>query len=421
MNEMSHIRAHLANLRRRYDEWGDQHLDGWPRVKFRLAKAMRPIWRPLKAVIQCVEQLWRHGQTVRAKTSIDLTQQAREQYRAATVYGIPPIKYYLYALYNDSRRMGQYIPKRTWGRLLEYLLSEKGAGDREILDDKRVTDQHFRQKGLPTIPILAEFENGEVISRDWTARSVLPGIDLFSKPAVANQGRGAHRWRIRSDGRYRAEDGAVVGQTELVDRLKHQSKGKVVLLQPRVANHAQLQKLSGDTLVSLRIITMRRPQERARYLIGSISLPVGDVVGSNTQFGVLRAPIEEATGRLGVSYDQKDISRVMEPISVHPVTGGRIEGFELPFWKETVDLAIQAHETFTDIALIGWDIALTPDGPVIIEGNSNPGADMLQVSHKKPLGATDFPVLYIANLECATRPSRENPSRCYDHRFSKST
>jgi hypothetical protein len=132
--------------------------------------------------------------------------------------------------------------------------------------------------------------------------------------------------------------------------------------------------------------------------MGSISLPVGDVTGSNTQFGSLRAPVAEATGRLGAAYDQTNISRVTEPITDHPITGKRIQGFELPLWKETVDLAIRAHETLPDIALIGWDIAVTPDGPVIIEGNSNPGADMLQVSHKMPLGATDFPALYLANL-----------------------
>jgi glutathione synthase/RimK-type ligase-like ATP-grasp enzyme len=100
----------------------------------------------------------------------------------------------------------------------------------------------------------------------------------------------------------------------------------------------------------------------------------------------------------------------MDPVPVHPMTGERIEGFQLPFWKESVELALRAHETLPTIALVGWDIALTAEGPVIIEGNSTPGAKSPQITHKKPWGATDFPELYIANMEFATRSSHDKAS-----------
>ena len=131
------------------------------------------------------------------------------------------------------------------------------------------------------------------------------------------------------------------------------------------------------------------------------------MTGSNSRFGVLRGPIDRETGQLGAVYDRNNIARIMEPISTHPVTGETIDGFQLPHWEEAVELAIEAHGTLPKIALVGWDIGLTPEGPVIIEGNSTPGANSPQITHKKPWGATRFPELYRENLRHVKE--NENP------------
>jgi hypothetical protein len=177
-----------------------------------------------------------------------------------------------------------------------------------------------------------------------------------------------------------------------------QSKQRPVLLQRRESNHGALRSLTGPTLAAQRVITMRQPGGEAKYLTGYISLPIGDVIGSNPRFGALLASIDETTGRLGPGYDLSDIRRVVEPVPVHPVTSEHVAGFHLPNWDETVDLAVEAHNTFSKIALIGWDIAVTSDGPVIIEGSGTPSGDSIQIARKEPLGSTQFPELYMANV-----------------------
>jgi len=45
-------------------------------------------------------------------------------------------------------------------------------------------------------------------------------------------------------------------------------------------------------------------------------------------------------------------------------------GVSLPFWAETVDLVRKAHyEAFPAFVTLGWDIALTAAGPVLLETN----------------------------------------------------
>jgi D-alanine-D-alanine ligase-like ATP-grasp enzyme len=41
-------------------------------------------------------------------------------------------------------------------------------------------------------------------------------------------------------------------------------------------------------------------------------------------------------------------------------------------------LAVKAHSTFPGRTIIGWDIAITEHGPLIIEGNRGPDMDLMQ-------------------------------------------
>jgi hypothetical protein len=43
-----------------------------------------------------------------------------------------------------------------------------------------------------------------------------------------------------------------------------------------------------------------------------------------------------------------------------------------------------------DIACVGWDVALTPSGPVLIEANFAPGVTTLQTPFDTPLGDTPY-------------------------------
>jgi hypothetical protein len=62
----------------------------------------------------------------------------------------------------------------------------------------------------------------------------------------------------------------------------------------------------------------------------------------------------------------------------HPDTGAEIVGRALPQWKEIKALAIQAHRAFDDRVIVGWDIGVTEQGPLVVEGNSSPDLDIVQ-------------------------------------------
>jgi len=58
---------------------------------------------------------------------------------------------------------------------------------------------------------------------------------------------------------------------------------------------------------------------------------------------------------------------------------------EIPFFQEACELARVATQRIPN-GFIGWDIALTPTGPSVIEGNVNPDLFMSDVAYGGLLG-----------------------------------
>lgn len=70
----------------------------------------------------------------------------------------------------------------------------------------------------------------------------------------------------------------------------------------------------------------------------------------------------------------------------HPITGYQILGMRIPYWEEAKLLIRDAHKNIPATPVVGWDIAITPNGPVIIEANLAPGPFLMQLMDQIPKG-----------------------------------
>jgi putative polysaccharide biosynthesis protein len=70
----------------------------------------------------------------------------------------------------------------------------------------------------------------------------------------------------------------------------------------------------------------------------------------------------------------------------HPITGARVAGRLIPFWSEMRALALQAHRVHSDRFIVGWDVACTPEGPFLLEGNSYPDVEFPQRMDQRSIG-----------------------------------
>ncbi len=64
-------------------------------------------------------------------------------------------------------------------------------------------------------------------------------------------------------------------------------------------------------------------------------------------------------------------SRLLQRYTYNPSTRAPIEGELVPFWREVEALIPRAARLFIELPCLAWDVAVTPDGPRLIEANAN--------------------------------------------------
>jgi hypothetical protein len=139
-------------------------------------------------------------------------------------------------------------------------------------------------------------------------------------------------------------------------------------------------------------------------------MPTGGQSTDNFSIAGLAAPVDLHTGRVG-SAIRSDERLIIASVATHPDTAAIIEGRYLPLWPEAKALTLDAHSKLTTMACVGWDVALTPAGPVLIEANWAPGARLAQAPSGVPLGETNFMRYLDRHMRRSFAPRDERSTR----------
>ena len=92
----------------------------------------------------------------------------------------------------------------------------------------------------------------------------------------------------------------------------------------------------------------------------------GSVVDNAGAGGVFGA-IDTATGLIINVSDEYN-----HMFTKHPDTGIPLIGYKVPKWEDACEMAKHLAELIPDCHFVGWDLALTNNGWVMVEGNHNP-------------------------------------------------
>jgi hypothetical protein len=331
-----------------------------------------------------------------------LGHQARELRETAAavaeVHGAPPARTIARALalraaggfaVRESMSQGLLDPALPIGRALRVRISRRRsmraqdrvnpAAARRLLDDKVAFARLAQEHGLPaprTIAVLGgpEGDRGPdglpLGERGWSALIADdPAQGIVVKPAGGGHGHGVRVLR-REGGGFR-EDGAVLSPDALRASLAREGRHVV---QERLVDHPDLQAINrSDALQTVRVVTMRSGDDTPFVVAANVKLAARDAVIDNFDGGRRGGFIAFADPRTGT------ISELLVPrpggvgavpVERHPVTGRGVIGRVLPVWPEVVSVAVRAAAAVAPLRTAGWDIAMTADGAVLIEGNA---------------------------------------------------
>lgn len=105
--------------------------------------------------------------------------------------------------------------------------------------------------------------------------------------------------------------------------------------------------------------------DKAHLLFGFMKLGHGDSVVDNGAAGGICSAIDLDTGMI-VSVGMTESGKTYLS---HPDSGLQIVGFHVPRWEEAKALALELAMVCPTQTYVGWDMALTDGGWVVVEGN----------------------------------------------------
>jgi putative polysaccharide biosynthesis protein len=382
---------HRAHRRMAWARFGRS---GKSRVKRFAKRSVAPVYWYVQPILQAVPEVRSRHREVRTEYGVGTIAQLLGCVAFIARFRAFPSSYFEYRLFLREcwpRRTDYLYYDEMWS-ILSWLNARLAPDDAADLSDKRRFHDRASRAGLPNIPVLAEFNRGAVVQRrEWAAH---PACDLFSKFADGWHGHGVSLWQRQPDGSYCGDFGSGMSLAELYTRLCALSLEHPLIVQPRLTNHGELQTISGKGLSTVRVVTVRDVHGNIEVALACFRMAVGQLVADNFAAGGLASPVRLEDGRLGPAVFKSRPG----VFPVHPDTGAAILGRHLPHWREVMQLAIAGHQEFKALPSIGWDIAITEAGPVIVEGNSEWGTNVVQMSHGKPLEATIVPARLVEHL-----------------------
>ena len=284
----------------------------------------------------------------------------------------------------------QFITKEEWKYGIYDLLTLYGKRLRGngsfSLGDKMAFCRFAEEQKFPTVPVLAEVT-------EETTENPLKALkrDLFIKPRRENEGEGAEAWSWRKEEEiYENEFYGRWDDEGLFKHLQHQAKAHdsgSFLVQPPVEPHQALAFLKIKATPTVRILTYVDP-ETEEIRIGESMLRYTmnrESIVDNANKGGRVAPVEMETGKAGRPRSSNPDEREEELREAKEV-----ESLIMPYWKECRDLVIRAHEALRYRLVIGWDLLITDEGPLLLEGNSQAGLCFLQRAHAMQVSETEM-------------------------------
>lgn len=188
--------------------------------------------------------------------------------------------------------------------------------------------------------------------------------EFVVKPIGMSAGRGVHKESAEGVDKKELFNKLLGERNELAAKY-HYGDMSAMMLEEVVDQDEEMAALHPASLQSIRLVTIR-VGDKVHAWYPRIDIGRGGSFLINAAAGSIMALIDPETGVIV----GKGVPESGELFEVHPDTGVRIEGFQIPKWDELIEMATDLMlNVMPDICYVGWDMALSKKGWCVVEGN----------------------------------------------------
>jgi hypothetical protein len=312
---------------------------------------------------------------------------------AAHRHNIAPKAFYKYRLFlPDNRvRVTQFIQDHEIG-ILTRLIRKRHLRQAEQLDHKYAFWQFCVANGLPVIPVLGYGAPSQ--PPEWQVDR-LPPADLILKRTNYSSGEGFECWlydRDRGDWNHGHQH---LGPAALRNRFAAAMSEDGAVVQPRVSNHPALRSLSPSALSAVRVVSAVDRGGEPYVAAAAMRAGVGGALLDNFAQGGIGGSLDPQSGEAAPVWVMEEIGAGW--VRRHPDSGVVLGDVTVPCWPEVRAACLRAHRCIGDLPTVGWDIAVTADGPTFVEANTLWSSELIQIG-------VPFPPELLRTLHRALTP-----------------
>lgn len=247
-----------------------------------------------------------------------------------------------------------------------------------ILRDKQLFSELLSVWGFDSPRIIGHLD-GSASDASFLTRMFSTDGDYFLKPLDGQCGQGIVNVSVTKDG---CEINGIPSEKEdICNRIRTLVNNSCYLIQERIHQHSAINRIYDKSINTIRLITVYDQRRKTIVPLSAVlRVGVNGNVVDNWAAGGLAIGIDMETGRLRELGFYKHGKGTKT--KCHPNTGVTFQGLEIPFWDDVINKAKSLHQHLLPMSIIGWDIAITPDRPVFIEGNDNMEVSINQEADK---------------------------------------
>lgn len=278
----------------------------------------------------------------------------------ALKYGAGYMDYDLFEMYNlKGKERNTYI---TRGRNNDLIKKYNNSDYNYYFRDKAVFNETFKEYIKRDFIVLCDANKKDVI--DFMKKHKT----FMVKPLMGTCGKGIEKINTKD-------------YSSLETLYQHLVKTNLnVELEEVIMQAKEVSNIYPNSINTVRIVTILDDDNVPHIICAYFRIGNGNKWVDNFNSGGMVAPVDE---KKGIVLD-KAIDKQKNLYAYHPLTNAQIKGFKFPDWDEALKLVKKATHVVPFMRYIGWDVAFTPNGPILVEGNEYPGHDIYQLPEHTP-------------------------------------
>jgi len=290
------------------------------------------------------------------------------------IYKELPVHYFSRLMFKKGiNNVRDYLPNKFLGEKVTPRFNDKKV--KEVLDNKLFFDLFYRQFNinLPSILMYNHNRMFVIANKSVIVNSIKEFIEVLEIVFINNTLCDSIiiKKTCASSGGYniyKLSHNQLQTDPQTINEIYQIVIGSEFLFQDCVRQHPEMNKLSSSSLNTLRMDTFIDRDGKIEIISGMVRMSATNIFVDNISSGGCFVAIDINNGKLkkyGYTTSGPDI------LLQHPVTKSVFENFSIPYFIEAKALVIKTASLMPALRLVGWDVAISEDGPLIIEGNSD--------------------------------------------------